>query len=468
MSDSNDPFAAKPYVPPTQVDDPPASAEEAKASEEQAAPAAEQAAPAAAPADTEPTEQIPAREADRPEPTITMPVAEPVVKPDDGGHGGDDGGTIGGTPPPPNQRGRRRVAGVAAVALIAAAAGVGGAAAYDAINGDDNGTVVSSLDTGKESKSAPTGDVEKVAQKLLPSVVQINVRGGQEAGSGTGIVISSDGQILTNNHVVEAAADGGSITVSFNDATNAKAEILGRDPVTDLAVIKADGKSGLTPATLGSSDDLEVGQEVVAIGSPYGLDSTVTSGIISALNRPVASSGGVGDNDQTVFPAVQTDAAINPGNSGGPLVDMEGRVIGINSAIRAGTTTSGDAGSIGLGFAIPIDLAKNVSKHLVKGEKVQHARIGVTVAPAVSSDDITGVGAEIKEVNKGSAGDKAGLKPGDIITAVNGSPVVSSNALVASIRGYQPGEKITVSYTRDGQKKTAEVTLDSDGGDLGS
>src|SRR5690349_10696569 len=178
MSDSNDPFAAQPYVPPTKVDDPPAS--------EERAPAAEAQAPAPAPADTEPTEQIPAREADRPEPTVTMPVAEPVVNPGDGSHGGDDGGTIGGTPPPPNQRGRRRVAGVAAVALIAAAAGVGGAAAYDAINGDDNGTVVSSLDTGNDSKSAPTGDVEKVAQKVLPSVVQINVRGSQEAGSGTG------------------------------------------------------------------------------------------------------------------------------------------------------------------------------------------------------------------------------------------------------------------------------------------
>jgi putative serine protease PepD len=182
----------------------------------------------------------------------------------------------------------------------------------------------------------------------------------------------------------------------------------------------------------------------------------------------VASSGGAGDTVQTVFPAVQTDAAFYPGTSGGPLGDTEGRVIGINSAIRPGNTVGGEAGSIGLGFAIPIDLAKNVSKHLVKGEKVQHARIGVTVAPAVSNDDITGIGAEVKEVNKGSAGDKAGLKPGDIITAVNGSPVVSSNALVASIRGYQPGEKITVSYLRDGEKKTAEVTLDSDGGDLGS
>ena len=329
--------------------------------------------------------------------------------------------------------------------------------------------MVSSLEPGSDTGSAPAGEIEKVAQKLLPSVTQVNVAGGGQAGSGTGIIISSDGEILTNNHVVESGAeDGGSITVAFNDGSNAKAEILGRDSVTDLAVIKADGKSGLQPATLGSSADLQVGQQVVAIGSPFGLESTVTSGIISALNRPVASSGG-GGNDQTVFPAIQTDAAINPGNSGGPLVDMQGRVIGINSAIRSnGGTTSTDAGSIGLGFAIPIDLAKNVSRQLVKGDKVQHARIGVTVGPAIAQDDITGIGAEVKEVTKGSAGDDAGLEVGDVITAVNDAPVVSSNALVASIRGYQPGETITITYTRDGDEKTTKVKLESDGGQLGS
>ena len=371
-----------------------------------------------------------------------------------------------GTPPPP--RGRRTLAGTLALVVLAAGAGIGGAAAYDAIRGDDS-SVVSSLEAGSDTGSAPAGEIEKVAQKLLPSVTQVNVAGGGQAGSGTGIIISSDGEILTNNHVVESAADGGgSITVAFNDGSNAKAEILGRDAVTDLAVIKADGKSGLQPATLGTSADLQVGQEVVAIGSPFGLESTVTSGIISALNRPVASSDG-GGNDQTVFPAIQTDAAINPGNSGGPLVDLQGRVIGINSAIRSnGGLTSSDAGSIGLGFAIPIDLAKNVSQQLVKGDKVQHARIGVTVGPAVAQDDITAIGAEVKEVTKGSAGDDAGLEVGDVITAVNDTPIVSSNALVASIRGYQPGDTITVKYTRDGDEKTTKVKLESDGGKLGS
>ena len=506
MSDPNDPFAAQPYIPPsergTDTDTQDAAPEAPDAAPPEQEPVADQQESPAEPVETARSEPEPQPEpepadsatedtvqveqpqshetqrrdtgsthempavADRPredraddeadppddrEPTVMLPVDSQ-----------DDDGT------PPPRRGRRRLAGTLAFVVLAAGAGVGGAVAYDAIRGDDGTGVVSSLDADSDSGAAPAGEIEQVAQKLLPSVTQVNVAGGGQAGSGTGIIISSDGQILTNNHVVESAADGGSITVAFNDGSNAKAEILGRDAVTDLAVIKAEGKSGLTPATLGTSADLEVGQEVVAIGSPFGLESTVTSGIISALNSPVASSDGGGGNEQTVFPAIQTDAAINPGNSGGPLVDLQGRVIGINSAIRSNGAMSTDAGSIGLGFAIPIDLAKNVSQQLVKGDKVQHARIGVTVGPAIAQDDITGIGAEVKEVTKGSAGDKAGLEKGDIITAVNDTPIVSSNALVASIRGYEPGETITVTYQRDGDKKTAKVTLDSDGGKLGS
>ena len=372
-----------------------------------------------------------------------------------------------GAPPKPKKK-RGRVALIAAsVLLLGTAGGFAGAAGYDAVNDDDSG-VVNSLSTEDSGQRAATGAVEEVAQSVLPSVVQINVKGSSESGSGTGIIISSDGQILTNNHVVEGAADKGTITVSFNDGTISRADILGRDPVTDLAVIKAKDKSGLTPATLGNSSELKVGQEVVAIGSPFGLESTVTSGIVSALNRPVSSSGGSGDEPGTVFPAVQTDAAINPGNSGGPLVDLNGRVVAINSAIRTNGTSSADSGSIGLGFAIPIDLAKNVSKHLVKGEKVEHARIGITVGNSVEEDGITTVGAEIKDVTKGGAGDKAGLKKGDIVTALNGNAVNGADALVASIRGYEPGEKVEVTYLRDGKKQTTDVTLSSDGGDLGS
>ena len=363
-------------------------------------------------------------------------------------------------------RGRRIGAALGAgvlVAAIAVGAGYGGAAWQD--SGDDGTTVPdgsSALDVPASDVEAPQGDVEKIAAEVMSSVVQINVRSGEEGGSGSGVVLSADGEILTNNHVVETAAEDGTITVAFSDGTNAEATILGRDPVTDLAVIKADGVSGLKPATLGNSAELRVGQDVIAIGSPFGLESTVTTGIVSALNRPVESSDASGEN-ATVFPAVQTDAAINPGNSGGPLIDMAGNVIGINSAIR---TNSSASGSIGLGFAIPIDLARNVAQQLVEGKTVEHARIGVTVTPATEEDELTGIGAEIREVEEGGAGANAGLKAGDIITALNGIPVASSSALVASVRGHQPGDVVTITYIRDGKTDTTDVTLDSDGGEL--
>ncbi|MFD1824697.1 MULTISPECIES: S1C family serine protease [Mumia] len=373
-----------------------------------------------------------------------------------------------GKPAPKKQRSGGFAAAVVAGALVAGlVGGIGGAAGYQALNDDSTGTSpsTSSLDnTSTSSASLSEGEIEKVAQKVLPSTVQLNVRGGDSSGSGTGIIISSDGEILTNNHVVEAAADSGEITVSFSDGSIARAQIVGRDPVTDLAVVKAEGKSGLTPATLGNSADLRVGQDVVAIGSPYGLESTVTSGIVSALNRPVTA--GETNESRNVFPAIQTDAAINPGNSGGPLVDLNGSVIGINTAIR--TSGGSESGSIGLGFAIPIDLAKNVASQLVKGDTVAHSRIGVTVADAVESDGMTTIGAEVKSVTDGSAAAKAGLKTGDVIIRVGDQPVASSDALVATIRGYQPGEKVELTYTRGGEQHTADVTLDSDGGSLGS
>ena len=529
MTDTNDPFAERPYVPPTERDDSgeptPASSESTPAADTPDDPApqpASQAPTGEAPAETgsqsasasEPTiPVVPAPAPEQPtseqptsdQPTSEQPAApsrpepspapteetythrypsegpatdsraavtrtdsippfaehEPTVAfPAEGADGGDE-------PPVKRRRGGRALAGALALIVLAGGAGYGGAWLQNKVSddGDDNGTTVSSLDTGKATNTnVPAGAVEQVAKKVLPSVVQINVKGDEESGSGTGIVISSDGEILTNNHVTSVAGKGGIITVAFNDGSNARATIVGNDAKTDLAVIKAAGKSGLTPATLGSSADLEVGQEVVAIGSPFGLESTVTQGIISALNRPVTSSDGSNDpSASNTFPAIQTDAAINPGNSGGPLVDIDGNVIGINSAIKPGSGAT-EGGSIGLGFAIPIDLAKNVSKHLVKGQKVEHAQIGVTVKAAVSNDGITGVGAEIADVTSGGAGAKAGLKKGDIITAVNGDLVASNDALVASVRGFQPGQKITLTYTRDGEKHDAEVTLGSDGG----
>lgn len=401
------------------------------------------------------------------EPTVALGSHDSPVEPSTDQPGPPVGPAAGAVAAAPR---RKRGGGklVAAVALVALAGGAGYGGSYlqnQQNGGSTSGVTTSSLDTNAATPTAlSAGAVSKVAAKVLPSVVQINVKGQTESGSGTGIIVSSDGRILTNNHVVAVAAEGGTITVAFSDGTNVAAEIVGRDPVTDIAVIKAEGKTDLVPASLGSSADLQVGQEVVAIGSPFGLESTVTQGIVSALNRPVTSSDGTGSDTPTVFPAVQTDAAINPGNSGGPLVDLSGNVIGINSAIRAGTSVSGEAGSIGLGFAIPIDLAKNIAKQLIAGGEVEHAQIGVSVRPAVSGDDITGIGAEIGEVSSGSAGADAGLKAGDIITAVNGHAVASSDALVASIRAYQPGETIEVTYQRDGETKTVDVTLGSDKG----
>ncbi|MGJ9422439.1 S1C family serine protease [Aeromicrobium sp. CF3.5] len=376
------------------------------------------------------------------------------------GGSGDGGATSSARRP---RRGRTLIAAVA-IAALAGAAGYGGSYLQGQNGGGNGSAPISSLDSGNQATQTnlPASAVEQVASKVLPSVVQVNVKGSSESGSGTGIIISSDGEILTNNHVVAPAADGGTVTVAFSDGTNVEAEIVGRDPVTDVAVIKAQNQSGLQPATLGSSADLKVGQDVVAIGSPFGLESTVTTGIVSALNRPVTSSDGTGAQTPTVFPAVQTDAAINPGNSGGPLVDLDGNVIGINSAIRAGSSGGGQSGSIGLGFAIPVDLAKNISQQILAGDEVEHAQIGVTVRPAVSGDEITGIGAEINAVSEGSAGAEAGLQEGDIITAVNGNPVASSDALVASIRAYQPGESVEVTLLRDNESQNVDVELGSD------
>ncbi|MGI8953440.1 MAG: trypsin-like peptidase domain-containing protein [Nocardioidaceae bacterium] len=386
------------------------------------------------------------------------------------------GGVAGGPPSTTTQPKRRGGLILVAALLAGLVGGVGGAAGYGALDDDEPTTrTVSSLDTDRSTstRTVSSDNVEGVAAKVLPSTVQLNVtgesNGSQAAGSGTGIIISNDGEILTNNHVVEAAADSGTITVSFNDGSTADGTIVGRDDVTDLAVVKVDVAAELTPATLGSSSDLKVGQSVVAVGSPFGLESTVTSGIVSALNRPVSSSDGSNSGTSTVFPAIQTDAAINPGNSGGPLVDLDGNVVGINSAIR-GTSSSAteQSGSIGLGFAIPVDLAKNVAQQLSKGKTVEHARIGITVGNKTESDGITSVGAVVKEVTDGGAGDEAGLETGDVITALNDNPINSSDGLVAAIRAYQPGETVTLAVIRSGETDQVEVTLDSDGGSLGS
>ncbi|GCD92075.1 hypothetical protein NLS1_40810 [Nocardioides sp. LS1] len=309
--------------------------------------------------------------------------------------------------------------------------------------------------------SSSNESVEQVAQQVLPSVVKIEVSGPQESGSGSGIILSSDGQILTNNHVVEIAGSSGSITVSFNDGSSARAKVLGTDPLTDTAVIQAEGVNGLTPATIGKSGDLAVGQSVVAIGSPFGLESTVTSGIVSALNRPV-DVGSDGQGNSTVYPAVQTDAAINPGNSGGPLVDLHGHVVGINSSIQTSSSSATEqGGSIGLGFAIPIDEVMPIVQQMIKGETPTHARLGISVSDVRSNSDVS-EGAQVQEVTSGSTADNAGLSSGDVITKVNDEPITGADSLVATIRSFRPGDDVTVTYDHNGATKTVKLALDSD------
>jgi putative serine protease PepD len=341
---------------------------------------------------------------------------------------------------------------------------VGGAAVWTSTHDSVQSSPVLTQTGGSTAQTAATGSVEKVAQNVLPSVVMINVSGPSGSGSGSGIILSADGKILTNNHVAAVAGNTGKLSVSFNDGSHANAKILGTDPLTDTAVIQAQGVSNLTPATLGHSSSLQVGQGVVAIGSPFGLDATVTSGIVSALNRPV-NVGQVSQGNATVYPAIQTDAAINPGNSGGPLVNLAGEVVGIDAAIQTATdtTSQGEPGSIGLGFAIPIDEVLPIVQQMIKGETPTHARLGIGVENAAtgSGAQVTD-GAKVAKVDTGSAAANVGLKAGDVITKVDDHPITSSDALVAIIRSYRPGDQVTVTYERGGSTHTVQVTLDSD------
>jgi putative serine protease PepD len=362
-------------------------------------------------------------------------------------------------------RGGRLAATVVAASLIfGGAAGVGGAAIWTSSHDTVQSSPVLTQTGGATAQTATTGSIEKVAHSVLPSVVMIDVSGPNGEGSGSGIILSRDGKILTNNHVVAVAGRTGTLNVAFNDGSHAPAKILGTDPLTDTAVIQAQGVKNLTPATLGHSSSLQVGQSVVAIGSPFGLDATVTSGIVSALNRPV-NVGQVSQGNSTVYPAIQTDAAINPGNSGGPLVNLSGEVVGIDAAIQTATDTTGqgEPGSIGLGFAIPIDEVLPIVQQMIKGETPTHARLGIGVENASSGSgaQITD-GAKISQVNSGSAAANAGLKSGDVITKVDDHLITSSDSLVAIIRSYRPGDKVEVTYQRGGGTHMVRITLDSD------
>jgi len=393
------------------------------------------------------------------------------------------------TPKPKTRRATLAATALVGALVLGGGAGFGGAALFYSTQGDGARNGGSSA-TGSQvvDSNAPEGTAEKVAAKVLPSVVKIEVSGQAGSGSGSGIILSSDGLILTNNHVVDLSSEstqetnpgfpgspdqdqdqgqeqqqGSSITVDFSDGTSASAKVVGTDPLTDTAVIQAENVSGLTPATIGKSSNLVVGQDVVAIGSPYGLDSTVTTGIVSALDRPV-NVGSDSSGNATVYPAIQTDAAINPGNSGGALVDMNGNVVGINASIRSNSSSSEEAGSIGLGFAIPIDEVLPIIDQLKAGDEATHARMGISVgdSSAAQSGENTVTGAVVQEVTADSAAEKAGLKKGDTITKVDDHQINGSDSLVATVRSYRPGDEVEVTWSRDGKEQSAKITLDSD------
>ncbi|TDZ41708.1 trypsin-like peptidase domain-containing protein [Mycobacteroides franklinii] len=305
----------------------------------------------------------------------------------------------------------------------------------------------------------PAGSVEQVAAKVLPSVVKLETIMGRSSEEGSGVVLSADGLVLTNAHVVQAAGDpGAKTTATIQGGKTSPFTVVGIDPATDIAVVRVTGASGLTPVAIGSSANLVVGQSVVAIGSPLGLDGTVTTGIVSSLNRPVFTAGQAGNQD-TVLDAIQTDAAINPGNSGGALVNLNGELVGINSAIATmGGDSSGETqgGSIGLGFAIPVDQAKRIADQLISNGHATHASLGVRVG-----NDKETQGARIVEVVAGGAAEKAGIPNGAVVTKVDNRPVNSADGLVAAVRSKAPGDKVTLTYTdgNGGPEKTADVTL---------
>jgi putative serine protease PepD len=358
------------------------------------------------------------------------------------------------TPSPP-QKANRVITIAAVVALvIGVIAGAGAAATVVAL--DHNNTPVADqpnvpVGTGADPKIR-TGSVSAVAATLLPSVVQLKVEGADNSdATGSGFVIDNAGHILTNNHVVAGAAKGGSIQVLTEKGKTSTARLVGRSPAYDLAVVQVVGLDAPS-VQFGRSDLAIVGQDVVAIGSPLGLAGTVTSGIISAKNRPVTTGESA---DQTSYiNALQTDAAINPGNSGGPLVDMNARVIGVNSAIATVRgAEEGQSGNIGLGFAIPIDQARRTAQQLIANGVASYPVIGASVDMQFEG------GARVSAVNAGSPAARAGMRVGDVITAINNQAVDSAEALIVAIRTHQPGESVRLEYERSGKPREATVTL---------
>jgi putative serine protease PepD len=355
-------------------------------------------------------------------------------------------------PTPPEDSRRWRWWAALGIALVAG--GVIGGIIVAATSG-------SSSDTSASGGACP---VVSVATNVLPSVVSISVTGRGGSGSGSGEVIRPDGYILTNNHVIAAAASGGSVEVAFADGESSLAAITGRDPLTDLAVLKVDVPHRLKPIAVGSSASVQVGEQVLAIGSPLGLPGTVTSGIVSAVDRTIQVPG-ENDGAALLASALQTDAAINPGNSGGALVDCKGDLVGVPTA---GATVpvpgQSSSGSIGLGFAIPVDLAKSVGNEIIATGRVTHAFFGLQTTPVPAS--VAGQGGVpqglfVQGTTVGGPSAQAGLRRGDVITMVDGKDATSNVQLQELTLIRRAGDAVPIVYWRDGQSHTATVTLTS-------
>ncbi len=368
------------------------------------------------------------------------------------------------TAPPvaPARSGRRRrpgvlVGSVVLAALVGAGAGAGSYALADHTVGTASSPV--SVTTVPAAQSPVlNGTISAAVAKIQPSVVTITVQAGRSGDVGTGVVLDTDGHILTNYHVVSAATKNGKITVTLANGTTTSATLVGFSSPNDLAVIKVADTANLTPATFAKSGNLVDGQTVVAAGAPLGLSETYTSGIVSNKARPVRS----GTDNDAVYLAVQTDAAINPGNSGGPLVNLNGDVVGINSSIASTGASSPEAqaGNIGIGFAIPADVASRVAADLIAHGSSAIAAMGVSVGGTTQSIETTSTGVSVQGVTAGGPAAKAGLQSGDVITRVNDFETTSADGLIAATRFYAPGTVITVTYTRGGgAPQTTQVTL---------
>jgi putative serine protease PepD len=356
----------------------------------------------------------------------------------------------------PTQKPKRARVSLGAAVAMAVIAGLVGSAADNITSG---GTLfrhnVNLVTVSKTIERRPDS-VAGIAQRVLPSVVSISTESSSGSATGSGFIIDSTGYILTNNHVVESALNGGVITVTLNNGKSIGAKVIGRDTSYDLAVLKI-AMTDLPALQFGDSDKIQVGDAVIAVGSPLGLAGTVTSGIISAKDRAVTAGGSSGES--SFINALQTDAAINPGNSGGPLVDATGAVIGVNSAIASlGQSYGSQSGSIGLGFAIPINQARKTAEQLIKTGKSTYPIIGISI-----DTSYTGNGAKIANsstaILSGGPAEKIGLKAGDVITIFDGKKIMSSDELIVAIRARSVGDQVPLTYERAGVAHKTVITL---------